>query len=99
MWFDNNKQLWGLQITNSPDAEIMIDQRADFFKSDLFKKIAKQTYHNIVDANEIYKKTVESHVESGELLLVDTVKLDAILHFINLEHFMQNLLNCKYLGY
>lgn len=99
VWFDNNKQLWGLQITNSPDAEITVEQRANFFKSDLFKKIAKQTYHKVLDANEIYKKIVQPHLENGELLLVDTVKLDAILHFIDLEHFMQNMLNCKYLGY
>lgn len=38
-------------------------------------------------------------MEEGELLLVDTVKLDAILHNLDLEHFMQNVLNCKYLGY
>lgn len=38
-------------------------------------------------------------MNNGELMLVDVVKLDAILTFIDTEHFMDNLLNGKYLSY
>ena len=99
LWFDNNKALWSLEIEDSPKAELEIEERANFFKSEMFKKIAKQAYTRVVDAQEAYDKTVRSHLESGELLLVDVVKLDAILHFLRSQHFLDNLLNGKYLSY
>lgn len=83
LWFDNNKGLWGVCIEGSPDAEMTIEQRADFFKSEMFQKIAKQAYYTIVDAKKSYDKIIRQHVENGELLDVDVVKLDAILHFID----------------
>ena len=99
LWFDNNKALWGLEIENSPKAELDIQERADFFKSSLFKKIAKKTYSRVVAAKDAYDNIVAEHLSNGELLLVDVVKLDAILHFLDSEHFLDNLLNGKYLGY
>jgi hypothetical protein len=42
---------------------------------------------------------VAGHLQNAELLLVDVVKLDAIMKFIGTDYFMQNLLNGKYLGY
>ena len=83
LWFDNSKGLWNVTIKNSPKAEMTVEQRAAFFKSKLFKKIAKRTYYIIADAKESYEKIVKQHIENGELLDVDVVKLDAILHFID----------------
>lgn len=97
--FDNNKSLWKLSIANSPKAELDIQERADFFKSQMFKKIAKQTYSRLVEAKDIFSKIVKNHLDNAELLLVDVVKLDAIMQFIDTEHFMQNVLNGKYLSY
>jgi hypothetical protein len=34
--FDNNKALWQVEISNSPKAELSIEERADFFKSEMF---------------------------------------------------------------
>ncbi len=98
-WFDNNKMLWGLAITGSPKAEMSIEERADFFKSDAFKKAAKAIYYKLAAAKEAYDKTVKSHVDNGELLLVDMVKLDAIMDFLDSELFLDNLLQGKYLSY
>lgn len=39
-WFDNSASLWGVQIADSPKAELEAQERADFFKSGLFKKAA-----------------------------------------------------------
>ena len=97
--FDNNKELWDVEILDSPKAEMTIEERSNFFKSDMFKKISKKTYNRLLDAKETYDSIVRPHLDNGELLLVDTVKLDAIMHFINLDHFMDNVLNGKYLSY
>lgn len=39
-----------------------IEERADFFKSDMFKKIAKKTYYRLLDAKNSYYKNVNSLV-------------------------------------
>lgn len=99
MSFDNSKQLWQVEIANSPKAELAVEERADFFKSDMFKKIAKKTYLRLSSAKDIYHKIVEEHLLNGEMLLVDTVKLDAILHFLDSDFFMKNIASGKYLAF
>ena len=99
LWYDNNKALWGLSIKNSPKAEISIEERADFFKSDQLKKIAQKTYARITMAKKTYDNIIKPRLNNGELMLVDVIKLDAIISFIETEHFMDNLLNGKYLSY
>lgn len=83
LWFDNNRGLWDVRIMDSPKAELTVEQRADFFKSETFKKIAKRTYYVIVDAKSLYEQIVKEHVENGDLIDIDVVKLDAILHWID----------------
>ena len=99
LWFDNNKGLWNTAIENSPNAELTVEQRADFFKSDMFKRIAKQSYYTIIDAKKTYNDIVKQHIENGDMINVDVVKLDAILHWIDQQYFLDNLLNGKYLSY
>lgn len=99
LMFDNSKSLWHVSIKNSPKAEMTVEQRADFFKSDVFQKIAKQTYYIIINAIKIYKKIVKQHIENGELINIDIIKLDAILHYVDQEYFLENLVNGKYLNY
>jgi hypothetical protein len=65
----------------------------------MFKKIAKKTYDKLISAKKTYDNVVAGHLQNAELLLVDVVKLDAIMKFIGTDYFMQNLLNGKYLGY
>ena len=97
VWFDNNKNLWDVEVANSPKAGLLPEQKADFFGSEMFKSIAKRTYFWLVNAKKVYDQTVAQHVESGEMLDVDVVKLEAIIDFINTKHFMDNLRICKYL--
>lgn len=99
LWFDNNRGLWDVSIKDSPKAELTIEQRADFFKSEIFKKIAKRAYYIIVDSKKIYEQIVKQHIENGELIDVDVIKLDAILHYIDQQYFLENILNGKYLSY
>jgi len=50
LYFDNNKALWKLEILDSPKAEMTVEERGNFFKSDMFKKISKKTYYRLLDA-------------------------------------------------
>lgn len=97
--FNNNEAVWQIEIANSPKAEMTIEERADFFKSDMMKKIAKQTYKRLTNAKETYDKLVDYRMKNGEFLNVDLVKFEAIYSFLDNEHFMQNILKCKYLSY
>lgn len=97
--FNNNETLWQVEITGSPKAEMTIEERANFFKSDMMKKIAKRTYQILLNAKDTYDKIVDYHMKNGELLLVDLTKFEAIYSFLDNDHFMQNILDCKYLSY
>lgn len=97
--FDNNKSLWSVEIFESPDADMTIEERADFFKSEMFKKIAKTTWRRVKEAKQTFDEVVRQHLDEGELLLVDDIKLDAIMSFLRQEHFLDNILEGKYLDY
>ena len=99
LWYDNNKALWNVEIANSPEADLSTEERKDFFSSELFKKISKTTYYKLLDAFKSYNSNVKMHLDNGDMLLVDAVKLDAILHFLDTDYFMKNLLNGKYIGF
>ena len=99
LYFDNNKALWKLEILDSPKAEMTVEERGNFFKSDMFKKISKKTYYRLLDAQKTFNKNVRRAFENGEMLLVDAVKLEAILDFLDKDYFLKNLLTGKYLGY
>ena len=95
-FFDNSKGLWRLEIQDSPKAEIDAQQYADFFASDMMKKSSARAYDLIKRAEKEYYETLQKRIEEGELLEVDEVKLEAILHFINDSLLMENLKNCKW---
>ena len=99
LWFDNNKTMWKVEIAGSPEAEMTIEQRANFFKAPIVKKIAIQTWHWILNAKNIYYKVLSRHFEEGEFLSVDVVKLGAIMHFLDLEHFLDNVRDLKYINF
>ena len=94
--FNNKMNLWQLEITDSPKAELTTEQRADFFKSSMFKKIANQTYRWLNKATDVYFKAIDKHMKDGELLNVDAIKLRAILDMISSKHFLDNLKSGKY---
>ena len=96
LWFDNNKALWKLMLKDSPEAEVSPEQTSQFFKSMAFKKISKKAWHRLIDAKRVFKKIVKPLIEDGRLLLVDTVKLDAILEFLDEDYFLKNLLEGKH---
>ena len=99
LWYDNNKALWNVEIANSPEADLSTEERKDLFSSEMFKNISKKTYYKLLDAFKSYNSNVKMHIDNGDMLLVDAVKLDAILHFLDTDYFMKNILNGKYIGF
>ena len=89
--------MWGLQIQDSPKAEIELEQKADFFKSELFMKIASRTADLTLRALDEYNNVIEQHLKDGELLEVDEVKLSAILHIITRQLTIDNIRNGKWM--
>lgn len=95
-WFDNSKMMWKLEICDSPKAEIQMEQIADFFKSEMMKKCAQRAADLISKAEKDFEEVLRPHLENGELLAVDEVKLSAILFFIRGDALMQDLRSCKW---
>ena len=96
--FLNDKGLWELEIDGSPDAEIEPSQMADFFGSDEFKKIAKRAGWLLEEARSLVQDVLQEHIDQGQLLSIDEVKLEAIMHWLGDKQFMENLRSGKFMN-
>ena len=88
--FINDKQLWTLVIEDSPDAEVLLDDKVAFFTSELFLSFMKKALDYVISAKKTYDEIVSQHLEEGELLAVNEVKLSALLWYIDNKTFMSN---------
>ena len=88
--FINDKQLWTLAIEDSPDAEVLLDDKVAFFTSELFLNFMKKALDYVLTAKKTYDEIVSEHLENGELLAVNEVKLSALLWYIDNKTFMDN---------
>lgn len=70
-------------MTNTKTGEILPEQKKEFFKSEIFKKTAVRAYEILVRAKDQIEKVVMKHIEQGELLEIDEIKLEAIVHMLN----------------
>ena len=94
--FENIHSLWQLELVDGKRAEVLPEDAEAFFGCDYFKKFSKRCGDKIDRAVEIYRKIAERHVQEGDLMKVDPVKLEAILECAETKRFMDNLRNCKY---
>ena len=88
--FINDKQLWTLQIEDRPDAEVLLDDKVAFFTSELFLNFMKKALDYVLSAKKTYDEIVSQHLENGELLKVNEVKLSALLWYIDNKTFIDN---------
>ena len=88
--FVNDNQLWKLDIDGSPDAEVLLEDKAGFFQSELFIKTMKKATEYILQAKKTYYDLVKVHLDDGELLKVNEVKLAALLWFVDSKGFIDN---------
>lgn len=96
VYFDNQKRLFNLELTNTKTGEILPEQKKEFFKSEIFKKTAARAYEILVRAKDQIEKFVMKHIEQGELLEIDEIKLEAIVHMLNDQVLMKNFRLAKY---
>ena len=98
VYFDNNKKLFCLELTNGKDngAELMLEQKKLFFKSDMFKKTTRRAHELLERAKKIYEGQVKQHIEDGDLLEIDEIKAEAVESFLNDSQLMRNFKLAKW---
>lgn len=96
VFFDNQKKLFDLKLTNSEDGEILPEQKKELFKSETFKKTALRAYEILERAKKLIEDLLDDHIEAGELLEVDETKLSAILSMLEDQQLLKNFRLRKY---
>lgn len=96
VFFDNQKRLFDLKLSNTKSGEILPEQRKTFFKSDVFIKTAERAYEILLRSLKLFNETIKTHVENAELLDVNEIKLEAIESFLNDQQLMKNFRLKKY---
>jgi len=76
--FVNGWKKWDLEVEDGK-AEVPLEEKKTFFKTDEMKKIAARAAKYIEDAAAMYEKSVKEQIEEGNLLKVDESKLEALI--------------------
>lgn len=92
--FVADHMMWKLEILGG--SEVLPEDAKAFFGCDYFKKFSKRCGDLIDRARKIYVDVVDPHLKSGELMQVDPIKLDRIIHDTGVTRFMDNLRGGKY---
>lgn len=92
----NMHMLWKLELVDGKGAEVLPEDAKAFFSCGYFKKFSKRCGDKIDRAVQIYREIVQEHLEDGELISVDPVKLEACLDGAETKRFMDNLRGGKY---
>lgn len=81
--FDNNKKKWVVEIKDSKDAEVSLEEKSEIFKNEDVTKIIVQTTDLIFNtAADKYIKFVMPMIEAGNFLNVDEAKAEALKDFL-----------------
>ena len=89
--FINQKKLWKLEIPGSPDDAVSEDDTRAFFKAEEFKKICKRADEILNNAYTACDKLLIPVIKKGEMINVDEIKLEAIMHFLDDPLLRKNL--------
>lgn len=94
--FENALKLWKLDVKDSPDAQIMAEDKKVFFGSEVWKLALRR----VVEILERSKDTLENYVtpmlESGKLISVDEIKYSNVVSILNDAEVFKNLKLSKY---
>ena len=96
VFFDNQKKLFDLKLTNSKNGEILPEQKKELFKSETFKKTVARAYEILERAKKQIEDLLDDHIEAGEMLEVDEVRLAAIIDMLEDQQLMKNFRLRKY---
>lgn len=94
--FNNDLGMWKVAIAESPDAEVEAEDIDALVKSEMFTDFAMNAGQTIDKAVRIYNEVIDAHLEDGDLLEVDEIKLARILFSVDLKWWMDNLRQGKY---
>ena len=95
--FVNGKKMWDIEVKDSKGAEVLPEDRDEFFKSEDFKKLLKQATNYLDAAASAYESMVKQHIEAGELMAVDETKAEAVESMLEDGALMKNLKSGKYI--
>lgn len=71
-----------MKLTNSKNGEILPEQKKELFKSETFKKTVARAYEILERAKKQIEDLLDDHIEAGEMLEVDEVRLAAIIDML-----------------
>lgn len=57
--FLNDKKLWKIEVLGSKEAEVLDEDRDEFFASDLFKKLLKKASAYVENGLKVYEEVVK----------------------------------------
>lgn len=81
--FDNIQKKWIIEIKDSANAEVSLEEKTEITKSDEFSKLIKKlTLFIFETASNSYIKFVVPMIEEGNFLKVDEAKSEAIKDFL-----------------
>ena len=96
VFFDNQKKLFDLKLTNSTAGEVLPEQKKELFKSETFKKTAARAYEILLRSKKLVEDLLDDHIEAGEMLAVDETKLSAVLSMLEDQQLLKNFRLRKY---
>lgn len=96
IWFDNSKKLWDVKIELSQNADVLPEERAILFKSQLFKRTCVRTNEILMRSLDLYQELIKPHIARGDMINVNEIELEAIEYMISDQDLMRNLRLGKY---
>lgn len=83
MKFDPTKKKWIIEIKDSIDAEVSLEEKNVIFKDETVKKVISSAAEVIFEKTAaVYIDVVMPEIESGSFLQVDEAKAEALKDFL-----------------
>lgn len=96
--FDNNRSQWLIEIKDSSDAEVSLEEKNELIKDETVKKLIKKVAFNIFNiSSKIYIDIVFPEIESGNFLSIDEAKAEALKFFLEDRELKENFEKLKFI--
>lgn len=89
--FDNQLKLWKMELPGSADDAIELNDKKEFFKSDIFKRTCKRADEILTNAYKSCTSMIMPEVKKGRFINLDETKLEAIMDMLDDPVFRKNL--------
>lgn len=95
--FENARKLWKLEIMDSPDAQIMKEDKKLFFGSEVWKLTCRRAVEIFDRCLTIMTDYITPMLEGGELVKVDEIAYRKIVKCLEDGELMKNVKTHKYI--